>query len=290
MDLSFLVTQRPFRSLSLKIVLFLFVQKPFHSPIISCHQRAFVTKRSFHSLSPRDHFSHCCPKTLSLLSPMIRPFHSLLPKELFTLSPKTLSFIVTQRSFHPLSLKEPLNPLSPKNSLSFIPCHPKSLSFMVTQRSFNCLPSPKDFLIHCHSKTHNFLVAQRPFHSPFILVTQRPFNSLSPKNCFIPCHLKIVSFIVTQRPFHLLSPQNGLNFATLRFFHTLVKGTQMGPLLVLVFPCFREHINVASKIVFLCSLANFLLKNVIVFFFGNQIWKWRSFEKSDIFLPTFHNF
>ena len=31
--------------------------------------------------------------------------------------------------------------------------------------------------------------------------------------------------------------------------------------------------------VFLCSLDNFLLKNVIIFCFGNQISKWRSFEK-----------
>ena len=54
----------------------------------------------------------------------------------------------------------------------------------------------------------------------------------------------------------------------------------MGPLLVLVSPCFRENVNVIDKIVsFLCSLDNFLLKNVIVFFFGNQISKWRSFEK-----------
>ena len=30
---------------------------------------------------------------------------------------------------------------------------------------------------------------------------------------------------------------------------------------------------------FLCSLDNFLLKNVIVFLFGNQISKWRSFGK-----------
>ena len=41
---------------------------------------------------------------------------------------------------------------------------------------------------------------------------------------------------------------------------------------------------------FLCSLDNLLQKNVIVFFFGNQIAKWRSFEKRAIFdllLPFF---
>ena len=37
------------------------------------------------------------------------------------------------------------------------------------------------------------------------------------------------------------------------------KGTQMGPLLILVSPCFRENVNVTCKIVFLCSLYNFLL-------------------------------
>ena len=35
--------------------------------------------------------------------------------------------------------------------------------------------------------------------------------------------------------------------------------------------------------VFLRSLDNLLQKNVIVFFFGNQISKWRSFEKRAIF-------
>ena len=58
----------------------------------------------------------------------------------------------------------------------------------------------------------------------------------------------------------------------------------MGLLLVLVCPCFWGTVIVTCKIVsFLCSLDNFLLKNVIVFFFGNQISKWRSFEKRAIF-------
>ena len=35
--------------------------------------------------------------------------------------------------------------------------------------------------------------------------------------------------------------------------------------------------------VFLCSLDNFLLKTVIVFIFGKQLPKWRSFEKGAIF-------
>ena len=54
----------------------------------------------------------------------------------------------------------------------------------------------------------------------------------------------------------------------------------MGPLLVLVSPCFRENVVVTSKIgSFMCSLDTLLQKNVIVFFFGNQMSKWRSFEK-----------
>ena len=58
----------------------------------------------------------------------------------------------------------------------------------------------------------------------------------------------------------------------------------MGPWLVLVSPCFRENVVATCKIVcFLCSLDNLLQKNVIVFFFGNQISKWRSFEKRAIF-------
>ena len=73
-----------------------------------------------------------------------------------------------------------------------------------------------------------------------------------------------------------------------RFFF---KGTQMGPLLVLVCPCFRENVIVTCKIVsFLCSLDNFLLKNVIIFFFGKQISKWHLFEKKGYFWPTFHIF
>ena len=54
----------------------------------------------------------------------------------------------------------------------------------------------------------------------------------------------------------------------------------MGPWLVLVSPCFRENVVTTCKIwYFLCSLDNLLQKNVIVLFFGNQISKWRSFEK-----------
>ena len=45
----------------------------------------------------------------------------------------------------------------------------------------------------------------------------------------------------------------------------------MGPWLVLIFPCFRENVLVATCKIecFLCSLDNLLQKNVIVFFFGN---------------------
>ena len=58
----------------------------------------------------------------------------------------------------------------------------------------------------------------------------------------------------------------------------------MGPWLVLVSPCFRENVVATCKIgSFLCSLDHLLQKNVIVLFFGIQISKWRSFEKSAIF-------
>ena len=58
----------------------------------------------------------------------------------------------------------------------------------------------------------------------------------------------------------------------------------MGPLLVLVSPCSRENVVVTCKIgSFLYNLDTLLQKNVIVFFFGNQISKWRSFEKRAIF-------
>ena len=62
------------------------------------------------------------------------------------------------------------------------------------------------------------------------------------------------------------------------------KGCGMGPWLVLVSPCFRENVVATFKIwSFLCSLDDLLQKNVIVLFFGNQISKWRSFEKGAIF-------
>ena len=52
------------------------------------------------------------------------------------------------------------------------------------------------------------------------------------------------------------------------------KGCGMGPWLILVSPCFRENVVATFKIgSFLCSLDNLLQKNVIVFFFGNQMSK-----------------
>ena len=58
----------------------------------------------------------------------------------------------------------------------------------------------------------------------------------------------------------------------------------MGSWLVLVSPCFRENAVATCKIgSFLYSVDNLLQKNVIVLFFGNQISKWRSFEKKGYF-------
>ena len=70
----------------------------------------------------------------------------------------------------------------------------------------------------------------------------------------------------------------------------IVKGCGMGPVLVLVSPCFRENVVVTCTIgSFLCSLDDLLQKNVFVFFFENQISKWRSFEKRAI-LTYFSHF
>ena len=69
----------------------------------------------------------------------------------------------------------------------------------------------------------------------------------------------------------------------------VLKGCGMGPWLVLVSPCFRENVVATCKIgSFLCSLDNLLQKNVIVLFFGNQISKWRLFEKRTIFTYFSH--
>ena len=70
-----------------------------------------------------------------------------------------------------------------------------------------------------------------------------------------------------------------------------LKGCGMGPWLVLLSPCFRENVVGTCKIgSFLYSLDNLLQKNVIVFFFGNQISKWRSFEKKGLYLTHFSHF
>ena len=64
----------------------------------------------------------------------------------------------------------------------------------------------------------------------------------------------------------------------------------MGSLLVLVSPCFRENVVFTCKTgSFLCSLGNLLEENVIVFFFGNQISKWCSFEKRAILTYFSHS-
>ena len=70
-----------------------------------------------------------------------------------------------------------------------------------------------------------------------------------------------------------------------------IKGCGMGPLLVLVSPCFRENVVVMCKTgSFLCSLDNFLQKNVIVFFFWKSNFKMALIWKKGYFWPTFHIF
>ena len=61
----------------------------------------------------------------------------------------------------------------------------------------------------------------------------------------------------------------------------------MGPLLLFVVsPCFREIVF----FVCVCSLENLLQKNVVVFFFENQISQWRSFEKKGLLFTYFSHF
>ena len=67
------------------------------------------------------------------------------------------------------------------------------------------------------------------------------------------------------------------------------KGCGISTLFV-VSPCFRENVVVTCKIgSFLRSLDNLLQKNVILFFFQNQISKWRSLKKG-LFLTYFSHF
>ena len=95
--------------------------------------------------------------------------------------------------------------------------------------------------------------------------------------------------VLKYTPKHILvkmqnsSPKQGfcLKFYPLnRFESKEFKGCGMGRWLVLVSPCFRKNIVATCEIgSFLCSLNNLLQKNIIFLFFGNQISKWRSFEK-----------
>ena len=99
------------------------------------------------------------------------------------------------------------------------------------------------------------------------------------------CTKNIVSVQITdtrQHTKHQICSQNNLTLNLT--YDRFIKGSGMGPWLVLVSLCFRENVAATCKIwSFLCSLDNLLQKNVIVLFFGNQISKWRSFEKRAIF-------
>ena len=107
------------------------------------------------------------------------------------------------------------------------------------------------------------------FHLGYVTETIWNHNFYLPLVCHLTSDLKV--FIVYTRRSIIIQM-------------LIVKGTQIGPLLLLVCPCYRESLIATCKIVsFLCSLDNLLQKNVIVFFFGNQISKWRSFEKRAIF-------
>ena len=56
------------------------------------------------------------------------------------------------------------------------------------------------------------------------------------------------------------------------------------------FPLFKGKCSChMQNWVFLCNLGNLLEENIIVFFFGNQNSKWRSFEKSAILTYFSHS-
>ena len=70
----------------------------------------------------------------------------------------------------------------------------------------------------------------------------------------------------------------------------LLKSTQMGPLLVLVSPCFRENVNVTCIIVsFLYSLDNFLLKMQLFSFLEIEFRNGAHLKKG-LFLTYFSHF
>ena len=65
----------------------------------------------------------------------------------------------------------------------------------------------------------------------------------------------------------------------------------MGPLHVFVFACFRENVTDTCKIVsFLCSLDNFLLKNVNGFFWKSNFKMALIWKKAGLFLTYFSHF
>ena len=70
-----------------------------------------------------------------------------------------------------------------------------------------------------------------------------------------------------------------------------LKDREMGPLLALVSPCFRENVIVTCKIVsVLCSLDQFSSEKCNCFlFWKSNFQRWRSFEKRVIF-DLFFNF
>ena len=110
-------------------------------------------------------------------------------------------------------------------------------------------------------------------------------NSLNVLNYF--CEL--LSYIKIEIPWHIcICNITRTNYTLLISWCSIlaesVKVCRMGPWFVYVSPCFRENVVGTCKIgSFLCSLDNFLQKDVIVFLFGNGISKWCSFEKGAIF-------
>ena len=96
-----------------------------------------------------------------------------------------------------------------------------------------------------------------------------------------------------KQPHTVVSPERFVSACSISLINcAILKGCGMGPWLFLFPLILRENVVATCKIgSFLCSLDNLLQKNVIVFFFGNQISKWRSFEKEGLYIwPTFQFF
>ena len=171
-----------------------------------------------------------------------------------------------------------------------------------------CVCLKKDFLFWCSFSAFNMNFPQFSalIRVKCLLILSRSlFTPIVLRNCF----RIFVPFCILFICIHFLYQCTNLKFYHLPFgcqnpsswqmnlSQVFLKVCGMGPLLVLLSPCFKGkcscHMqNLVFFFFFVCNLDNLLQKNVIVFFFGNQISKLRSFEKRAIFdlLFTFFSY